>query len=59
MDLALKNNVPVAMLLSGGYQKSNAGVIAESINNLYNKFNHIGWIFLWFITATICKIFSS
>ena len=27
-------NVPVLMILSGGYQKTNAPVIAESITNL-------------------------
>lgn len=30
--------VPVVMLLSGGYQKSNAGVIARSLLNLRSKF---------------------
>jgi len=30
--------VPIVMLLSGGYQQSNAPVIADSIENLVNKF---------------------
>ena len=33
------NKVPVLMVLSGGYQMSNAPVIADSIRNLCNKFN--------------------
>jgi len=32
-------NVPVVMLLSGGYQKSNAPNIAESIENIVAKFS--------------------
>lgn len=31
--------VPVVMILSGGYQLSNAPVIADSIRNLIQKFN--------------------
>ena len=31
--------VPVVMLLSGGYQMSNAPVIARSVQNLCEKFN--------------------
>lgn len=31
-------NVPIVMVLSGGYQKSNAPVIADSIENLTEKF---------------------
>ena len=34
-----KRNIPMLMLLSGGYQKNNAEVIAKSIFNLDNKFN--------------------
>jgi histone deacetylase 11 len=30
--------VPIAMVLSGGYQLSNAPVIADSIENLVHKF---------------------
>jgi histone deacetylase 11 len=37
-DFALKNKFPIAMLFGGGYQKSNAGVIADSIENLDRKF---------------------
>ena len=33
------HKVPIVMLLSGGYQMSNAPVIAQSINNLCEKFN--------------------
>lgn len=35
---AFDNKIPIAMALSGGYQKSNAKVIAESIENLKTKF---------------------
>jgi histone deacetylase 11 len=35
-ESAFKHNVPIVMLLSGGYQKSNAEVIANSIENLWN-----------------------
>ena len=39
-SLALtRYKVPIVMLLSGGYQLSNAPVIARSINNLVHKFN--------------------
>jgi len=31
--------IPIVMVLSGGYQMSNAEVIAESIINLNNKFS--------------------
>jgi len=34
---AQQNNVPIVMLLAGGYQKNNARIIADSITNLYNK----------------------
>lgn len=37
-EYALKNKIPVAMLFGGGYQPSNAGVIADSIENLDKKF---------------------
>ena len=33
------HKVPIVMLLSGGYQQSNAPVIAESIQNLCEKFS--------------------
>jgi hypothetical protein len=39
--MCLKNNVPICMVLSGGYQKINAKVIADSIKNLYDKFDTI------------------
>jgi len=38
---ALKNNIPLIMLLSGGYQQSNGRVIANSIANLNKKYNLI------------------
>jgi len=37
-DWALQRKIPIVMLLSGGYQKSNAQIIAESITNLKEKF---------------------
>jgi histone deacetylase 11 len=37
-DYARQNNVPLLMVLSGGYQKSNAEIIANSIINLTLKF---------------------
>jgi len=36
-EAALQAQVPVAMLLSGGYQKTNAAVIANSIANLQDQ----------------------
>jgi len=35
---AMQKKIPVVMLLSGGYQQSNARVIADSIVNLNQKF---------------------
>lgn len=35
----LQNNIPIMMVLSGGYQIENAEIIAKSIKNLYEKFN--------------------
>jgi hypothetical protein len=35
----LDKGVPIAMVLSGGYQMTNAPVIAESIANLFEKFS--------------------
>lgn len=37
-DLAFKYQVPILMVLSGGYLKENASVIAASVNNIYKKF---------------------
>lgn len=37
-EYALANKIPVAMLFGGGYQPTNAGVIADSIENLDKKF---------------------
>lgn len=34
----LTNHIPVVMLLSGGYQTSNAKIIADSIENIYTTF---------------------
>lgn len=36
--ICIKNNIPLVMVLSGGYQAINAQVIANSIKNLYEKF---------------------
>jgi histone deacetylase 11 len=38
---AIERKIPIVMLLSGGYQKSNAEVIANSIANLDKKFHII------------------
>eukprot|EP01130_Rhizamoeba_saxonica_P002031 TRINITY_DN11837_c0_g1_i1.p1 TRINITY_DN11837_c0_g1~~TRINITY_DN11837_c0_g1_i1.p1 ORF type:complete len:335 (-),score=68.34 TRINITY_DN11837_c0_g1_i1:19-912(-) len=38
-DSAIQRDIPIVMLLSGGYQKSNAQVISNSIANLHNNFN--------------------
>jgi hypothetical protein len=38
--MCLKENIPICMVLSGGYQKINAEVIANSIKNLYEKFDN-------------------
>lgn len=42
IGLAIRKKIPVVMVLSGGYQKSNAEVIAASLKNLYNKYNFTG-----------------
>ena len=34
---ARSRNSPITMVLSGGYQRSNAEVIANSLNNLHQK----------------------
>jgi histone deacetylase 11 len=36
--MAMEHKIPIVMLLGGGYQKSNAAVIAKSILNLREKF---------------------
>jgi len=36
--LALEKKIPITMVLSGGYQKSNALIIANSIENIMTKF---------------------
>jgi len=36
---AFDRHIPIVMVLSGGYQQSNARVIADSISNLHQKFN--------------------
>ena len=38
-NFALKAQIPILMVLSGGYQQVNAPTIASSIENLINKFN--------------------
>ena len=35
--MCMTRKIPIAMLLSGGYQKINAKVIADSIENLLSK----------------------
>jgi histone deacetylase 11 len=40
-EFALNNHVPILMVLSGGYQKSTAPVISDSIENLVKKFNFL------------------
>jgi len=37
-NFALKDRIPILMVLSGGYQQINAPTIADSIENLINKF---------------------
>ncbi|CAG8691816.1 16679_t:CDS:2, partial [Cetraspora pellucida] len=37
--MALEHGIPIAMVLSGGYQKKNAEIIASSILNLIKKFD--------------------
>ena len=39
IGMCTRRNIPVVMVLSGGYQKNNAEVIAESIENLDRQFN--------------------
>lgn len=39
MRMAIERKVPVVMLLSGGYQKTNAPAIAASITNILDKFH--------------------
>lgn len=39
-----KYKIPIAMVLSGGYQLANAPVIADSIQNLMNKFGLNVWL---------------
>jgi len=33
----MEKKIPILMVLSGGYQKSNAPCIAESITNIYSN----------------------
>ena len=40
-EYAFYNNIPILMILSGGYQKINAKVISDSIVNLQKKFEKI------------------
>lgn len=37
--MCINRNIPLVMVLSGGYQKINAEIIALSIENLYSKFS--------------------
>lgn len=47
IEMCIQRNIPVVMILSGGYLKINSKIIADSIENLVNKFG-------WFIK----KLFS-
>lgn len=38
-EFAINNKIPIVMLMSGGYQRSNGEIIGESIGNLIRKFN--------------------
>jgi len=38
-EVAFKHKIPVLMVLSGGYQSTNAEVIADSVDNIVKKFN--------------------
>ncbi len=40
-EFAFDKNIPILMILSGGYQKINAKVISDSIFNLQEKFDKI------------------
>ena len=41
-NFAKEKDVPIVMVLSGGYQKANAKNIADSIQNLHNLFRILG-----------------
>ena len=36
-EQAKQNNIPISMLLSGGYTQQSAGIISNSIQNLFEK----------------------
>jgi len=38
-ELAFRRDIPIVMLLSGGYQSNNPEVIADSIENIMRVFN--------------------
>ena len=38
LQICTKRKIPMVMILSGGYQKINAEIIAESIENMLKKF---------------------
>lgn len=38
IEMCVRRKVPVVMIMSGGYQKINAEIIATSIENLLSKF---------------------
>ena len=64
--MCIRNHIPVVMVLSGGYQTINAKVIANSIKNLYDKFDNIWnqslfWILFTFfnVKLIIIKYFHS
>lgn len=39
IQMSVRRNIPVVMLLSGGYQKINADIIADSVQNLLSKYD--------------------
>ena len=41
-ERAMNNNIPIVMLLAGGYKMNNAPIIADSIENLFEKFDLSG-----------------
>ena len=44
-EICLRNKIPIVMILSGGYQMTNAPVIADSIRNLINRFDLVNKLF--------------
>jgi histone deacetylase 11 len=42
-EKCLEKKIPITMLMSGGYQQSNAKIIADSIGNLIKKYDLINY----------------